>query len=166
MSTEREIYIYNTLTRRKERFEPRTPGEVSIYVCGVTPYDHAHIGHARPSIFFDVLRRFFREMGFRVTLVQNFTDIADKIIERARERGMEPLELARHYSEAYLEAMDRLGVERADIYPKVSEHIDDDHRDDPGPDRERGCLRESRERLLPRSSFPEYGKLSNQRKES
>ena len=63
MSTEREIYIYNTLTRRKERFVPRTPGEVSIYVCGVTPYDEAHIGHARPSIFFDVVRKFLRAAG-------------------------------------------------------------------------------------------------------
>ncbi len=92
--------------------------------------------------------------AIRVTLVQNFTDIADTIIDRAKERGMEPLELARHYSEAYLEAMDRLGVERADVYPKVSEHIDDDHRDDPGPHREWGCLRKSRERLLPGRRFP------------
>ena len=111
MSTEREIYLYNTLTRRKERFVPRKEGEVSIYVCGVTPYDEAHIGHARPSIFFDVVRRFLRELGYRVTLVQNFTDVDDKIIARANERGMEPVELARHYSERYLESMDRLGVE-------------------------------------------------------
>ncbi len=165
MSTEREIYIYNTLTRRKERFEPRTPGEVSIYVCGVTPYDHAHIGHARPSIFFDVLRKFFREMGFRVTLVQNFTDIADTIIDRARERGMEPLELARHYSEAYLEAMDRLGVERADVYPKVSEHIDAIIEMIQGLI-EKGAAYESQGSVFFRvDAFPEYGKLSNQRKE-
>src|SRR5690606_42093040 len=114
MRTEREIYIYNTLTRRKERFEPRTPGEVSIYVCGVTPYDHAHIGHARPSIFFDVLRKVFRAIGYRVTLVQNHTDDADTITDRDRDRGREPLELARHYPRAHSRAMDPAGVERPD----------------------------------------------------
>ena len=104
-------------------------------------------------------------MGFRVTLVQNFTDIADTIIDRARERGMEPLELARHYSEAYLEAMDRLGVERADVYPKVSEHIDAIIEMIQGLI-EKGAAYESQGSVFFRvDAFPEYGKLSNQRKE-
>lgn len=165
MSTEREIYLYNTLTRRKERFVPRKEGEANIYVCGVTPYDEAHIGHARPSIFFDVVRRFLRELGYRVTLVQNFTDVDDKIIARANERGMEPVELARHYSERYLESMDRLGVERADMYPKVSEHIADIVAMIEGLI-ERGAAYESGGNVFFRvASFPDYGKLSNQRKE-
>lgn len=165
MSAEREIYLYNTLTRRKEKFVPRNEGEVGIYVCGVTPYDDAHIGHARPSIFFDVVRRFLRELGYRVRLVQNFTDVDDKIIARANERGMDPVDLARAYSEKYLTSMDRLGVERADIYPKVSEHIAEIIEMIQGLI-ERGAAYESEGSVFFRvSSFPGYGKLSNQRKE-
>ncbi|MFS8573258.1 MAG: cysteine--tRNA ligase, partial [Clostridia bacterium] len=163
MSMQPEIYLYNTLTRRKERFEPRRPGEVSIYVCGVTPYDDAHIGHARPAVFFDVVRKFLRAAGYRVTFVQNFTDVDDKIIARARERGMDPLELARRYSQSYLEDMDRLGVERADIYPRVSEHIDDIIRMIQGLIEKGAAYASEGSVFFSVESFPGYGKLSNQR---
>lgn len=160
-----EIHVYNTLTKRKERFVPRTEGEVSIYVCGVTPYDVAHIGHARPSVFFDVVRRYFTYTGQRVRFIQNFTDIDDKIIERANARGVSATELANHYADEYLSSMDRLGVLRADRYPKVSEHIDD--------------IVAMIEQLIANGSayekdgnvffavdtFESYGKLSNQQKE-
>src|SRR5690606_35596209 len=109
----------------KEAFIPRREGEVSIYVCGVTPYDDAHTSHARPSVFFDVVRKTLKALGWSVQYVQNFTDIDDKIIARAAARGVEAAELADEYSRRYLESMDRLGVARADRYPKVSEHIEE-----------------------------------------
>lgn len=120
-----QIRVYNTLTRRKEVFEPAEPGHVRIYACGVTPYAEAHIGHARPALFWSVIRKYLQWRGLRVTLVQNFTDVDDKIIQRAQERGEEPLRLADRYAEQYLEAMRRLGVEDADHYPRVSQHIED-----------------------------------------
>ncbi|HEX6972281.1 MAG TPA: cysteine--tRNA ligase, partial [Limnochordia bacterium] len=119
------MVLYNTLSGRKERLEPREPGCVAIYVCGVTPYDRSHLGHARPAIVFDVLRRHLRQHGYRVRLVQNFTDVDDKIIARAAAQGIDPLVLSRRYADEYLEAMQALGVEPADVYPRVSEHIDD-----------------------------------------
>lgn len=161
----REIYIYNTLTRTKERFVPRSEGEVSIYVCGVTPYDEAHLGHARPSVFFDVVRRYLEFMGYTVHLVQNFTDVDDKIIERAKAEGLEPLELAATYSERYLASMDRLGVQRAVRYPKVSEHIDEIIEMIEGLV-EKGAAYESEGNVFFRvEAFPGYGKLSNQQKD-
>ena len=81
-----EIQVTNTLTRRKESLIPLKPGHISMYVCGVTPYDATHVGHARPAVVFDVVRRFLRHKGFQVRLVQNFTDIDDKIIARAAEK--------------------------------------------------------------------------------
>ena len=118
-----KIYVYNTLTQKKEEFAPRKEGEVSIYVCGVTPYAEAHLGHARPSVVWDVIKRFFRSQGYKTIHVQNFTDVDDKIIERAQQQGVDALEISSYYTEEYLAAMDALGVERADYYPKVSEHI-------------------------------------------
>ena len=92
--------IFNTLTRQKEDFRPR--GEaVTMYVCGITAYDESHIGHAMTYIIFDVIKRYLRFKGYRVRHVQNFTDIDDKIIERANESGMVPLELADNYTNRY-----------------------------------------------------------------
>ncbi len=160
-----EIQIYNTLTRSKERFTPRNEGQVSIYVCGVTPYDEAHLGHARPSVVFDVVRRFFEYVGYSVHLVQNFTDVDDKIIDRANARGISAVELAEMYSQRYLESMDRLGVRRAALYPKVSEHIQEII----AVIRalvENGSAYESEGSVLfSVSSFSDYGKLSKQRVE-
>ena len=82
----------NTLSGRKETFNPRTPGEVSMYVCGVTPYDSTHLGHARPAVVFDVIRKYLSIKGYKVRLIQNFTDVDDKIIARA-ESNMDPLAL-------------------------------------------------------------------------
>src|SRR5690554_2477104 len=82
------IKVYNSLTRKKEDFVPRDPGHVSIYVCGVTPYSDTHLGHARPSVIWDVIKRFFRLQGYTITHVQNFTDVDDKIIARANREGL------------------------------------------------------------------------------
>lgn len=117
------IKVYNTLTGSKEEFIPREEGKVSIYACGITPYDYAHIGNSRPAVFWDCVRRFLKYRGFQVTFIQNFTDVDDKIINRSKQFGKDPLELSEEYSRIYLEDLARLGVLPADKYPKVSEHI-------------------------------------------
>ena len=119
------LKVYNTLTREKEEFKPLEPGKASIYCCGVTPYNDPHIGNARPFVTWDVVRRYLEKKGYAVRYVQNFTDIDDKIIRRAKEAGETWKELADHYIAAYFKAMDALNVRRADAYPRVSEHIAD-----------------------------------------
>ncbi|HOP73634.1 MAG TPA: cysteine--tRNA ligase [Bacillota bacterium] len=115
--------VFNTLTRTKEEFVPRKPGEVSIYVCGITPYNYAHIGNSRPAVFWDCVRRYLIYRGYKVHFIQNFTDVDDKIINRAAQLGKEPLQLSEEYARIYLEDLQKLGVMPADRYPKVSEHI-------------------------------------------
>ncbi len=117
------IKLFNTLTRTKEEFVPREPGKASIYACGVTPYDFAHIGNSRPAVFWDCVRRFLKYRGYQVNFIQNFTDVDDKIINRSKQLGKEPLALAEEYAQIYLEDLGKLGVGPADHYPKVSEHI-------------------------------------------
>ncbi|MGD2127450.1 MAG: cysteine--tRNA ligase [Desulfobacteraceae bacterium] len=118
------IKLYNTASRSKEIFRPLNDGKVGIYVCGVTVYDLCHIGHARSAIVFDVLVRYLRTRGFDVTYVRNFTDVDDKIIQRANELGKDPMEIAQEYIGAFYEDMGRLGVLKADREPRATEHID------------------------------------------
>lgn len=158
-----EIVVTNTLTRHKEVFTPRQPGEVTMYVCGVTTYDESHLGHARPAVVFDVIRRFLRLKGLKVRMVQNFTDVDDKIIARANQRAIDTQTLAQQYCDEYLASMDKLGVQRADVYPKVSEHIKDiinmvQVLIDKG-----SAYAVAGDVWFSIESFPEYGKLSNQR---
>ena len=117
------LKVYNTLTREKELFQPVEPGKVKIYVCGVTPYNHPHIGNARPFIIWDVIHRYFERQGLAVTHIQNFTDVDDKIIDTAAKEGVAWDELAGRYIEAYFTVMDSLNVRRVDLYPKVSGHM-------------------------------------------
>ncbi len=117
------LRLYNTRTRKKQPFAPRTPGIVKMYVCGPTTYDYSHLGHARSYVDFDTARRYLEFLGNRVTYVQNFTDIEEVIIRRAAEAGKEPLDYARFFIDAFLEDMRALNVEPATHYPKVSEHI-------------------------------------------
>ncbi|NLW80192.1 MAG: cysteine--tRNA ligase [Desulfovibrionales bacterium] len=119
------MQIFNSLSRKKEEFVPRTPGKVSLYVCGITAYDYCHIGHARSAVVFDVLVRYLRYQGMQVTFVRNFTDVDDKIINRAHREGSSSESIARTYIDAFYEDMDRLGILRADIEPKATEHIED-----------------------------------------
>ena len=118
------IKLYNTAVRRKEIFKPLQEGKVGMYVCGVTVYDLCHIGHARSALVFDVLVRYFRARGYDVTYVRNFTDVDDKIIERARQLGKDTTELAEEYIAAFYEDMGKLGVLNADIEPRATEHIE------------------------------------------
>lgn len=115
--------LYNTLSGKKEEFVPVAPGQVKMYVCGITVYDHCHIGHARSSIIFDIMRRYLAYRGFQVTFVKNFTDIDDKIINRAKQEHIAWNEVAEKYIAEYYQDMDKLGVGRADIEPKATEHI-------------------------------------------
>jgi cysteinyl-tRNA synthetase len=120
---ESAMRIYNTMSGEKEDFVPLTPGKAGIYACGVTVYDVCHIGHARSAIVFDMIRQYLRHKGLEVRFIKNFTDIDDKIINRARETGTPWDKVARKYTDKYYEDMGRLGVEPADVEPKATEHI-------------------------------------------
>ncbi|MEF9973246.1 MAG: cysteine--tRNA ligase [Clostridia bacterium] len=115
--------IYNTMTRRKEELVPVYPGEVRIYACGPTVYNYFHVGNARPFIIFDTLRRYLIHRGYKVTFVQNFTDIDDKLINRAREENTTVQELADRYIKEYFIDAQGLGVMKADVHPRATEHV-------------------------------------------
>lgn len=117
------LKVYNTLSKKKETFVPQTPGKVRIYVCGVTPYNHPHIGNARPFVTWDVIKRYLKKCGYEVKHIQNFTDVDDKIIRAANTEGALWSDISSRYIDAYFEVMDQLNVERADVYPKVSDHM-------------------------------------------
>ena len=119
------LVIHNTLTNKKEEFVPIEKGKVKMYVCGVTVYDDIHMGHARSMIVFDMVAKYLRYRGYDVTHVTNFTDVDDKIITSAAEMGMEPLELSKMYIDRYFQEIEKLGIGRADIYPKASESMGD-----------------------------------------
>ena len=115
--------LFNTMTRQKEEFVPITPGEVKMYCCGPTVYNYIHVGNARPMILFDVLRRYLEYRGYQVTFVQNFTDVDDKIINRANEEGTTSQAISEKYIEEYFKDAHGLGVRDATIHPKATENI-------------------------------------------
>ncbi len=118
------IRIYNTMTRKKEEFVPIEDGKVRMYVCGITPYDYSHIGHARSCVAFDVIRRWLEYRGYEVIFVQNFTDVDDKIINRAIKEGKSFREVSEYFIKTFFEdIIEPLNVKRASHYPKVTEHI-------------------------------------------
>lgn len=129
----RDIFIYDTLSRKKRLFTPITPGHVGLYVCGPTVYGDAHLGHARPGITYDVLVRLFRHLGYKVRYVRNITDVGhlendadngeDKIAKKARVEELEPMEVAQEYTLKYHEAMRKLNVAPPSIEPRASGHI-------------------------------------------
>ncbi len=159
------VKIYNTLTRSKEEFQPGAPPEVAFYVCGPTVYDFIHIGNARVFIIFDIVRRYLKFRGYDVKLVQNYTDIDDKMINRANEQGITVPELAERFIKAYEEDVAALRVRPADMKPRATEHIPQ--------------IIELIEKLLENgfayisdgdvyyntSRFPEYGRLSHQKQD-
>lgn len=117
--------IYNTLTRQKEEFVPITAGEVKIYACGPTVYNYIHIGNARPICVFDVLRRYMEYRGMKVTYVQNFTDVDDKIIRKANEENSDYLTVSQRYIEEYKTDAEGLNVRPATIHPLATENIEE-----------------------------------------
>lgn len=118
------IRLYNTLTRKKETFEPLIEGKVGIYVCGITAYDVCHVGHARSAVVFDIITRYFRYRGYDVTYVKNFTDVDDKIIVKANLEGKTIFEISDRYIKEHDEDMDALRIVRPTIAPRATEHID------------------------------------------
>jgi cysteinyl-tRNA synthetase len=117
------LRIHNTVTRAKEPFEPLVPGQVRMYVCGITAYDLSHIGHARSALVFDVIRRYLEFTGYRVLFVRNFTDVDDKIIKRAGDGGLTAGEVSEQYIAEYQKDMKALGILPAHVEPKATEYI-------------------------------------------
>jgi cysteinyl-tRNA synthetase len=158
----KRMKIYNTLSRKKEEFVPIKEGEVSIYVCGPTVYNFFHIGNARPLVVFDTFRKYMEYRGYKVKYVQNFTDVDDKIINRAKEEKITAPEVSEKYIKEYFEDAGALNVRKADVHPKVSEHI---------PEIisfvqtliDKGFAYEADgDVYFSTRKFPEYGKLSGQ----
>ena len=118
------LTLYNTLTRRKETFTPLEPGKVKMYCCGVTVYDYCHLGHARSYIVWDMVRRYLLWRGYQVRYVQNFTDIDDKILNKARQENSSMEAVAEKYIQTYFEDMDRLNIMKADEYPRATHTLD------------------------------------------
>ena len=128
-----ELYIHNSITRKKEKFEPFRPPHVGLYVCGPTVYGEAHLGHARPAVTFDLLYRYLRHLDYKVRYVRNITDVGhlesdadqgeDKIAKKARLEKLEPMEIAEHYTRSYHKNMDQLNILRPNIEPRASGHI-------------------------------------------
>lgn len=156
------VFIYNSLTRSKEVFQPQEQGKVKMYVCGPTVYDYIHIGNARPFIFFDAVRRYLEDAGHEVQYIVNFTDVDDKLIRKAEELGTTVPEVADRFIEAYYADIDALGIRKATLNPRVTEHI---------PEIiafiaelvDKGYAYASEGDVYFRtSSFAEYGKLSHQ----
>src|SRR5438874_3374106 len=158
--TQMPLRIYNTLTRRKEEFVPRTPPAVQMFVCGPTVYDLSHVGHAKTYTQFDLVARYLRYLGYKVEYAENITDVDDKIIRRSGELDIAPRELAAKYEACFLEDMAALHNTSVDVYARAHDYIDQ--------------IVQQVQRLIDRghayqlddgwyfdlTSFPEYGKLS------
>ena len=167
------LKVYNYMIRQKEEFKPLHEGRVGIYVCGPTVYGHAHIGHAKVYVSFDVVVRYLRYLGYKVRYVQNITDVGhltddadegeDKIGRKARLGQLQPMEVVEYYTRSYFEDLDALNVTRPDISPRASGHV---------PEQielaqtliEKGYAYEANDSVFfSVESFPEYGKLSGRK---
>jgi cysteinyl-tRNA synthetase len=154
------IQIHNTLSGKKETLQPLEPGHVKLYVCGITSYDYCHIGHARSSLAFDMIVRYLKYRNYKVTFVRNFTDIDDKIIARAQEQQTTSAELANRFINEFYTDMDKLGIDRPDIEPKATEHIQE-MTDIISELIAKGMAYQAgNDVYYVVDSFPEYGKLS------
>ncbi|MFA5183836.1 MAG: class I tRNA ligase family protein, partial [Syntrophales bacterium] len=165
------IQVTNTASRRKEEFVPLSPAEIKMYVCGITPYDESHLGHARAYVTFDVIKRYLAHAGYKVKHVQNITDIDDKIIQKAlKEPGNADIKqqcrnITEKYSALFFEAMDRLNVLRADLYPKATEHIPEMIEWIKGLQAKGAAYELADGVYFSVESFPNYGKLSGRKLE-
>ncbi|AWB10073.1 cysteinyl-tRNA synthetase [Thermodesulfobium acidiphilum] len=155
-----QIYLYNTLTKRKEKFLPIENRKIRMYVCGVTVYDYCHLGHGRSYVVWDVWKRFFLSQGFDVFHIQNFTDIDDKIIKRSKEEKIDWKELTNKFIDAYFEDMDKLNVLRATLYPKATDYIDDMIKIIIGLIEKGYAYKAGEDIVFSIKKFKDYGKLS------
>ena len=159
------LKIYNTLTRKKEFFEPVHQGKVGMYVCGVTVYDMCHIGHARSVVLFDVIYRYLVKSGFEVKYIRNFTDIDDKIINRANQLGEDWKHLAERYIKEFHTDMDALGVKSPSLEPKATDHIQDIISLVNELIEQGHAYEADGDVMFSVSGFPSYGKLSGKKTE-
>jgi cysteinyl-tRNA synthetase len=159
------IEIWNTLTERKEKFRPVDEGKVKIYVCGMTVQDRPHVGHMRAFLAGDVVRRYLEYKGYEVIYIQNFTDIDDKIIERAKRENTDWRRLADRYIEEYLDASDRLNLKRASFYPRAALHIQEIIELVQELEGKGLAYRAMGSVYYDVTKFPEYGKLSKKKLE-
>ena len=158
------LKIYNSLTRTKQEFKTITPGKIGMYVCGVTVYDLCHIGHARTFVNFDVIVRYLRYAGYEVKYVRNITDIDDKIIKRANERGISAHDLAEQFIVEMHKDFDALNIKRPDIEPKATDNITEIvNFVQKLIDNQHAYVAENGDVLFDINSFKEYGKLSGQK---
>ena len=158
------LKIYNTLTKSKQEFKPIEPGKIGMYVCGVTVYDLCHIGHARTFVNFDVIVRYLRYSGYEVKYVRNITDIDDKIIKRANERGISAKDLAEQFIVEMHKDFDALNIKRPDIEPRATDNIKEiisivqkliDNKN--------AYVSDNGDVVFDINSFKEYGRLSGQK---
>ena len=157
------LKIFNSMTRKKEEFVPVHSGEARIYACGPTVYNYFHIGNARPFIVFDTLRRYLEYRGYKVTFVQNFTDIDDKMIKAANEQGITVKQLGEHFIEEYFKDAKGLNIRPATVHPKATEHIEDIIRLISRLIEEgHAYVAENGDVYYDTESFKDYGKLSGQ----
>jgi cysteinyl-tRNA synthetase len=167
------LQIYNVLYREKQPFEPLEEGRVNMYVCGPTVYDHAHVGHAKTYLAFDVVVRYLRFSGYDVLYVQNLTDVGhlldsgeDRILKKARQSQSGPMQIAETYTRSYFRDMDALGVVRPDISPRASGHIPEQIKMiERLVEQGHAYVSDAGNVYFDVRSFPEYGKLSNRRLE-
>jgi cysteinyl-tRNA synthetase len=159
------LTLYNTLTRRKEPFEPIESGKVRMYCCGITVYDYCHLGHARTCIVWDTARRYLQWRGYDVHYVQNFTDIDDKILNRARQEGSSMEEVSDRFIKAYFEDMARLNVQEADAYPRATHTLDGIQRLIHELEQKNFAYPSAGDVYYAVRQFPEYGKLSGRKLE-
>ena len=153
--------FYNTLNRKKEEFQPLEKGKVTLYTCGPTVYDFAHIGNLRAFLFEDILRRYLEFEGLQVLHVMNITDVEDKIIDRLRREGVGLKELTSKYEDIFFAELTKLNVDRADLYPRATEHVKEmvqlvSQLQEKGLAYERGGSV-----YFSIDKFPQYGELAN-----
>ncbi len=154
------LRVFNSLTRTKEEFTPLEPGKVKMYVCGVTVYDYCHVGHARAAVVFDTIYRYLKHIGFDVTYARNFTDIDDKIINRANEQGIPWQEVTEKYIQAFYEDMGKLNIAAPTVEPKATGHIPEMIRMIESLVDQGKAYASEGDVFYAVKSFPEYGSLS------
>lgn len=159
------LTVYNTLTRSKSAFQTIEENKVRMYCCGITVYDYCHLGHARTCLVWDVVRRYLEWSGYEVNYIQNFTDIDDKILNRARQEGTSMEAVSEKYIEAYFEDMERLGVGKADAYPRATHTLDGIKRLVFELEQKGFAYPAEGDVYYAVQKFPEYGKLSGRKLE-